>query len=82
MLTTKPKQLRSTSMVESGLRDMHKLIISFVNVHFKKLAPKTIEYQNYKNFDINSFLHELDQELTKVHIYRNSNDKYDVHSCL
>ena len=34
----------------------------------KKLTPKTIEYQNYKNFDISSFLHDLNEELSTGHI--------------
>ena len=49
------KSVHSTSVVETGI---DKLIISFFNAYlFKKLPPKTIGYQNYKNFDISSFFY-------------------------
>ena len=46
--------------------------------YFKKLPPKNIEYRYYKNFNGNSFLHELDQELSKGSIYKQKYRQYDV----
>ena len=43
---------------------------SFSDLHFIKLPPKTIRYRSYKNFNIQSFLHKLDQKLIKEDIYK------------
>lgn len=40
--------------------------------------PKTIEYQSYENFGINSFLYDLDQEFAKRHMYQNRDFPYDT----
>ena len=39
---------------------------------------KNIEYGNYKKIDSKSFLYELDQELLKVEMYKDHNDKFSA----
>ena len=51
---------------------------SFSDVHFIKLPPKTIRYRSYKTFNIQSFVHELNQKLIKEDIYK----EYDSYSKL
>ena len=46
-------------LTETGLRDYHKLISTFLNSHFKRLKPKVITYRNYKRFNENVFLNDL-----------------------
>ena len=39
-------------------------------VRIKKLPQKNIEYRNFRNFNENNFIYELDQELSKGSIYK------------
>ena len=78
LLTNKSRSFHHTATFETGLSDCHKLILTFFKAYFKKLPPKNIECRNYKNFNGNNFLHELDQELSKGSIYKEKHHQYDV----
>ena len=69
MLTNRPKRFHNSSLIEAGLSDCHKMIVSVFRAFFKGLLPKVIEYRNYKTFDQNEFLRNLDQELIKSNSY-------------
>ena len=68
-LTNRPKRFQNTSTVETGLSDCHKMIITSLKAFFKKLPPKKIIYRNYKKFDKDDLLYELDQEMIKRKFY-------------
>ena len=78
LLTNKSRCFRHTATFETSLSDCHKLILTFFKAYFKKFPPKNIEYRNYKNFNENDFLYELDQELSKGCIYKQKHGQYDV----
>ena len=69
MQTNRPRSFHHTNLIETGLSDCHKLILSLLRTFFKPIPAKTIEYRNYSKFSPNAFLHELDQELNKGIIY-------------
>ena len=77
MLTNRPKSFHNTSLIETGLSDCHKMIVSVFRAFFKRLPAKVIEYRNYKTFDQNEFLRNLDQELIKTNSY-NDEQQYDI----
>ena len=70
MVTDSTKRFHSTSVVETDPSECHKFIISFFNSYFEKLPAKRTAEQNYKNFNSNSFLYDLDQEFVKVDMYQ------------
>ena len=70
MLTNRPRSFYNASAVTTGLSDCHKLILSCLRAHFKRLPPKKIIYRDYKMFDEAKFLHDLDQEMIKVSFYQ------------
>ena len=78
LLTNKSRYFHHTDTFETGLSDCHKLILTFFKAYFKKLPPKNIEDRNYKIFNENNFLYELDQELSKGPIYVEKHHQYDV----
>ena len=80
MLTNKPISLHHTSLIETGLSDCHKLILSFFRAFFKWTPAKTIEYRNYSKFSPEAFLRKLDQELNKEIIYYSQDKQYDLFS--
>ena len=77
ILTNRLKSFHSTSLIEIGLSDCHKMIVSVFRAFFKRLLAKVIEYRNYKTFDQNEFLRNLDQELIKSNSY-NDKQQYDI----
>ena len=77
MLTNRLRGFHKTSLTETGLSDCHKMIVSVFRVFFKKLPAKVIEYRNYKIFDQNEFLQNLNQELIKRNSCKDE-QKYDI----
>ena len=80
MLTNRPRSFHHTSLIETGLSDCHKLILSLLRTFFKPIPVKTIEYRNYSKFSPKAFLHELDQEPNKRIIYNSQDKQYDFFS--
>ena len=60
MLRNKPRSFYNTSAVTTGLSDCHKLILSCLRAHFKRLPPKKIIHKDYKMFDESKFPHDLE----------------------
>ena len=77
MFTNRPRTFHNTSLIETGLSDCHKMLVSAFRAFFKKLPAKAIEYRNCKTFDQNKFLQNLDQELIKYNSY-NDEQQYDI----
>ena len=73
MLTNKPHCFQKTSTVVTGLSDFHKMIISCLKTTFKKIPPKKIIFRDYKKFDEQNFLHDLDQQMIKGKFYKEKN---------
>ena len=76
MLTNRPT-FHNTSLIETGLSDCHKMIVSVFRAFFKRLPAKVVEYRNYKAFDRNEFFLNLDQELIKSNSC-NDEQEYDI----
>ena len=67
MLTNKMRSFQKTSTVTTGISDCN------LKAHFKKLSPKKIVYRDYKNFNKNTFLYDLNQNLTQGKFYSQKN---------
>ena len=59
------------------MSDYHKLISTFFKSHFTRLKPKVITYRNYKKFDENVFLNDLQKLETKLD-EENSESSYSL----
>ena len=77
MLRDRPRSFHNTSLIETGINDCHKMIVSVFRAFFNSLLAKVIEYRNYRTFDYNEFLRNLDQELIKSNSY-NDEQQYDI----
>ena len=75
LLTNKPNSFQKTIVCETGLSDCHMLIATTLRSTVIKLLPKLIKYRSYKNFNETVFLHEMNQKLIRVDLYR-SNDPF------
>ena len=49
------------------------MIISCLKTTFKKIPPKKIIFRDYKKFDEQNFLHDLDQQIIKGKFYEVKN---------
>ena len=52
-------ELQSTCVVEIGLSEFHRMTVSVLKVHFRKLPPKIISYRDYKSFENERFMDSL-----------------------
>ena len=57
--TMKNFSFHSTCVMETGLSDFHRMIISMLKMHFRKLPPKVISYRDLKNFENERFMNSL-----------------------
>uniref|UniRef100_A0A7M5X3F0 Reverse transcriptase domain-containing protein n=1 Tax=Clytia hemisphaerica TaxID=252671 RepID=A0A7M5X3F0_9CNID len=60
ILTNSKNLSKNSGTVETGLSDFHRLIYAVLKTKYTKLSPKIIKYRDYKNFNKNNFLYELE----------------------
>ena len=65
ILTNRPKSFQSTCVIETGLSDFHRMTVSVLNMHFRKLPPKVITYRNFSNYDNANFINSLNDVLNE-----------------
>ena len=68
--TNRPKFFQSTNVIETGLFDIHKMVVTITKTTFRKLKPKIINYRKYKNFSNDIFRDTLLEELSQIPINR------------
>ena len=65
ILTNRPKSFQSTRVTRTGLSDFHRMTVSVLKMHFKKLPPKVITYSNFSNYDYANFTNSLNDVLNE-----------------
>ena len=83
ILTNKPRSFQKTSCFELGVSDCHKLVMTTLKSHVIRLRPKHILYRCYKKFSEESFLKELNDEISQNDRFFsntsvNPNSSYDM----
>ena len=63
ILTNKPCSFQTKCVIETGLSDSHRMTISVLKMHFRKLPPKIISYRDLKKFDNERFMDSLQHTL-------------------
>ena len=59
ILTNCPRSFQNSCVIETGLSDFHKLIVTVMKTTYKKSQPKIITYRSYKYFNNDSFREAL-----------------------
>ena len=77
LFTNKPLSFQKAHVTETGLSDYHKLFSTFFKSLFSKPEAKVIKYRNYKNFDKNNFLDDLNNINVRLN-KENPNQCYDL----
>ena len=65
ILTNRPKSFQSTCATETGLSDFHRMTLSVLKMHFRKLPPKVITYRNFSKYDNANFINSLNDVLNE-----------------
>ena len=68
MLTNKPRSFQTQCVIETGLSDFHRMTISVLKMHFRKLPPKVINYRDFKKFGNERFMDSLHYTLNEEQI--------------
>ena len=66
ILTNKHRSFMHTKVLETGISDHHKFIVTVMKTKFTKLNPKTVTYRNYKKFNKALFEKELQEMLLET----------------
>ena len=59
ILTNKAKCFQNSAVIETGISDHHKLVVTVLKSAFKKKKPKHIVYRDYKKFSNDTFSREF-----------------------
>ena len=61
ILTNRSISFQNSGVIETGLSDFHKLVVTVMKTTFKKSKPKIITYRSYKSFSNDRFREALQQ---------------------
>ena len=60
------RYFQNRSTTQAGISDFHKLVVTVLNMFYKKQKLKIIEYRNYNTFNEQLFRIELNKKLAKI----------------
>ena len=63
ILTNCPLSFQNSCVIETGLSDFHKMIITGLKTSYQKIEPKVINYRDYKSFSNEWFRESLLENL-------------------
>ena len=59
LLTNRPRSFQNSCVIEIGLSDCHKMVVTVMKTTYRKLEPVIACYRDFKYFCNNSFNHSL-----------------------
>ena len=77
IITNCPRKCTSSGALYTGASDSHSLIYVTTSLRAPRLAKKTVTYRNYKNFQAESFIKDLEYIPTSVtSVFNDPSDNY------
>ena len=67
-LTNRRKFFQNTNVIETGLSDFHRMVVTIMKTSFRKLKPKIMNYRKYKNFSNDIFRDILSKNYRKFEL--------------
>ena len=64
-MANNPLSFQTSTVMETGLSDFHKMIVAVMKMHIPKIKPRVIRYRKYKAFKSDAFVNTLRKQLTK-----------------
>ena len=59
ILTNCPGSFQNSCVIETGLSDFHKMIVTVMKTSYRKIEPRVINYRDYKSFSNEGFRESL-----------------------
>ena len=59
ILTNCPGSFQNSSVIETGLSDFHKMIVTVLKTSYRKIEPSVVNYWDYKSFSNEGFRESL-----------------------
>ena len=77
ILTNKPLSFQNSCVVETGLSDFHRMMLTVTKMTFQKRKPRVINYRDYKHFNNEMFRDDLLSEILNSYLeFDNSFDEF------
>ena len=70
-ITNSPACFQGSTTIETGLSDFHKMPLSVMKVFYKKQMPNIIRYRNYKKFNNEVFINDLEEQFSENNEFLN-----------
>ena len=51
ILTNNPRSFQNSYVIETGLSDFHRIVVTAMKTSFERLKPRVINYGDYKSFE-------------------------------
>ena len=67
-LTNSPNSFQNSSVVDTGLSDVHRMTVTVMKTSFQRLPPKIRHYKDCSNCDSNIYRVSLSNKLSKLNI--------------
>ena len=64
-ITNRPACFQGSMTIETGMSDFYKMCLSIMKVFYKKWPSNIARYRNYKNFNNEVFINDLNEYFTK-----------------
>ena len=64
MLTNSYRRFQNSCAIETGLSDIHRLVVTVMKPYFQKQKPRVVTYRDYKNFSKNDYGQKITYELS------------------
>ena len=71
ILTNNLRSFQNSCVIETGLSDFHRMVVTVMKTSFERLKPRVINYRYYKSFEKKLFREEL-HELSNATLEENT----------
>ena len=65
ILTNCPRSFQNSCVIETGLSDIHKMVVTVMETTYRKLEPRIVYYRDFKYFCNNSFKESLQKAISQ-----------------
>ena len=82
ILTNCPRSFQNSCVIEIGLSDFHKMIVTVMKTSYRKIEPRVRNYRDYKSFSYEGFRESL-FEILKEKLLENFDKSFSnfINSC-
>ena len=68
-LSNHPRSIQNSYVIETGLSDFHRMVLTVMKISYQKLSPKIIKYRDYRYFSNDRFRESLFQGISRINMH-------------